>query len=168
MYRKLRARWRRGFWVFSGSPATILEEVAEQGGGAIFEKAAFDDKGMIEAGVGGSIMEGAGISGFGVGGCVDQTRETAGVGGAGAHGAWFQGSVEGTACKSPASEGGGCAADREELGVGGGISCCLALVGGDGQYLTSPGDDGPDGNLAFARGILGGVQGAAHHGDVDL
>jgi hypothetical protein len=128
----LLALQKRGFRGFSGTSATILEEVTEQCGGSLFEKAAFDAEGMIEAGVGGSIMEGAGISGFGVGGCVDQTRETAGVGGAGAHGAWFQGDVEGTACKSPASEGGGCAADREELGVGGGISCCLTLVGGDG------------------------------------
>ena len=93
----------RGFGGFSGSLATILEEVAEQCGGSFFEKAAFDDEGMIETGVGGDIVEGAGVSGFGIRGRVDQTRETACVGGAGAHGAWFQGGVEGAACQSPAA-----------------------------------------------------------------
>ena len=113
-------------------PAAKLEEVAEQCGGSLFEKAAFDDEGMIEAGVGGGIVEGAGVSGFGIRGRVDQTRETTCVGGAGAHGARFQGGIEGAACQSPAASGGGCTTDREELGVGGGIPCSLALVGGDG------------------------------------
>jgi hypothetical protein len=123
---------------------------------------------MIEAGVGWCVMEGAGVSGFGIRGRVDQTRETACVGGAGAHGAWFQGGVEGAACKSPAPDGGGCPADGEEFGVGGRIPGSLALVGGDGQYLPSPGDDGPDRNLTFVRSILSGEQGAVHHGDVGL
>src|SRR5215211_5053056 len=156
------------FGGLSGFPATILEEVAEQCGGSIFEKAAFDDEGMIEAGVGWSIVEGACVSGFGIRGRVDQTREAACVGGAGAHGAWFQGGVEGAACQSPAACGGGCAADREEFGVGGGISCSLALVCGDGQDLLSPGDDGPDRNLTLVCSILSGEQGAAHHGEVGL
>jgi hypothetical protein len=159
---------KRGFRGFSGASATILEEVTEQSGGSLFEKAAFDAEGMIEAGVGGGVVESAGVSGFGIGGRVDQAGETACVGGAGAHRAWFQGGVEGAACKSPASDGGGCPADGEELGVRGGISCCFALVGGDGQYLPSPGDDGPDRNFTLVRGILGGEQGAAHHGDVSL
>src|ERR687897_57601 len=106
---------KRGFRGFSGASATILEEVTEQSGGSLFEKAAFDAEGMIEGG-----------------------------------------------------GGGGCPADGEELGVRGGISCCFALVGGDGQYLPSPGDDGPDRNFTLVRGILGGEQGAAHHGDVSL
>jgi hypothetical protein len=160
--------WKRGGWGFSGSPATILEEVTEQCGGSIFEKAALDAEGMIEAGVGGGVMEGAGVSGFGIRGRVDQTRETACVGGAGAHGAWFQGGVEGTARKSPATDGGGCPADGEELGVRGGISCCLALVGGDCQYLPSPGDNSSNRNLTLVRSILSGEQGAAHHGEVGL
>jgi hypothetical protein len=95
-----------GLGGFSGTPATTLEEVAEQCGGSFFEKAAFDDEGVIEASVGGSIVECACISGFGIRGRVDQTRETARVGGAGAHGAGFQGGVEGAACQSPAACGG--------------------------------------------------------------
>jgi hypothetical protein len=62
------------FGSLSGSPATILEEVAEQCGGSFLEKAPFDDEGMIEAGVGGGVVEGARVSGFGIRGRVDQTR----------------------------------------------------------------------------------------------
>src|SRR5215212_5923565 len=157
-----------GFGSLSGSPATILKEVAEQCGGSFFEKAAFDDEGMIEAGVGGGIVEGTCVSGFGIRGRVDQTRETACMGGAGAHGAWFQGGVEGAVCQSPAARGGGCTTDGEELSVGGGIPCSLTLVCGDGQNLLSPGDDSSDRDLALFGGLLSGEQGAAHHGDVGL
>ena len=41
------------------------------------------------------------------------------------------------------------------------ITCCLALVGSDGQDLLSPGDDGPDRDLTTFGGLLGGEQGAA-------
>src|SRR5215210_6136612 len=152
------------FGSLSGSPATILEEVAEQCGGSIFEEAAFDDEGMIEAGVGGGVVEGTCVSGFGIRGRVDQTRETASVGGAGAHGARFQSGVEGVACQSPAASGGGCATDSEEFGVGGRIPCSLTLVCGDGQNLLSPGDDSSHRNLAVFGGLLSGEHGAAHHG----
>src|ERR671910_338502 len=64
--------------------------------------------------------------------------------------------------------GGGCTTDREELGVGGGIPCSLALVGRDGQDVPSPGDDSSDRNLALFGGLLSGEQGAAHHADVGL
>src|SRR5918993_2918040 len=121
-----------GFGGLSGTLAKILEEVAEQCGGSFFEKAVFDDEGMIETGVGGDVVEGAGVSGFGIRGRVDQTRETACVGGAGAHGARFQGGVEGAACKSPASGSGGCLTGGEEFGVGRRIPRCLALLCGGG------------------------------------
>jgi hypothetical protein len=146
----------------------MVEEIAKQCGCSLFEKAAFHDKGMIEAGVGGDVVEAAGVSRFGIRGRVDQTRETACVGGAGAHGAWFQGGVESAACQSPAACGGGCTTDREELGVGGGIPCSLALVGRDGQDLPSPGDDSSDRNLALFGCLLSGEQGTAHHANVGL
>src|SRR5215212_4364547 len=104
---------RRGFSSLLGSLTAILEELAELCGGAFFEQPAFDEERVIEAIVGGDVVEGSGVSGFGIGGCVDQTRETACVGRAGAHGAWFQGGVEGAARQSPASCGDGCATDRE-------------------------------------------------------
>src|SRR5215203_4666562 len=110
-----------GFGVLSGLAATILEEVAELRGGSFFEKAAFDEEGVVEAGVGGDVVEGPGVSGFGIRGRVDQSRETACVGGARAHGTRLQGGVECASCQSPAAGGGGCATDRQEFGVGGGI-----------------------------------------------
>src|SRR5829696_1052772 len=160
LYSMLSILQEGGFGGLSGSPSTILEEVAKQCGGSFFEKATFDDEGMIEAG--------AGVSGFGIRGRVDQTRETARVGGAGAHGARFQSGVEGVACQSPAAFGGGCAADREEFGVGGRIPRSLTLVCGDGKNLLPPGDDSSDRNLALFGSLLSGEQGAAHHGDVGL
>ena len=159
-------RW--GFGGLSGSPATISEEVAELRGGSFLEKAAFDEDGVVEAGIGGDVVEGAGVSGLGVGGRVDQARETACVGGAGAHGAGLQRGVEGATGQPPASYSGGCATYREEFGVGSGIPGSLTLVGGDGQDLPSPGDDRPDGNLAFLGRLFCGEQGQAHHGEVGL
>src|SRR5215218_4317131 len=158
----------RGFLGLVGFPATILEEVAEQCGCSFFKKAAFDDERMIEALVGEDVVEGSCVSGFGIWGRVDQTRETACVGGAGAHGAWFQCGVEGAACQSPAACGGGCPTDGEEFGMGGRIPCSLTLIGRDGQGFPSPGDDSSDRNFALFGGLLSGEQGAAHHSDVGL
>jgi hypothetical protein len=143
-----------------------LEKVAEQYGGSFFEKAAFDEEGVIESGIGVDAVEGASVPGFGVGGRVDQTGETACVGGAGAHGAWLQGGVEGAACQAPAACGSGCVTDREEFGVGGGISGSLALVGGDGKDLLSPGDDSSDRDLSPFGCVFRGEQGTAHHSEI--
>jgi hypothetical protein len=88
------------------------------------------------------------------------------LGGAGAHGAGFQGGVEGAAGEAPAAQGRGGLADREEFGVGGRVFGGLALVGGDGQDLPFSGDHGAHGGLALFGGARGGEQGAAHHGQV--
>ena len=144
--------------------ATILEEVAEQAGGFGFENAAFDEDSVVEASVGGDIVEGASVSGFGIRGRVDQTRETGCVGCACAHWARLQGGIEGTAGQAPAACSFGCPTDGEELSVRGWVACSLALVGGDGQDLPSPGNDGPYRNLALTSSVFRGKQGAAHHG----
>src|SRR4028118_821522 len=73
-----------------GLLAAILEEIAEQCGGTLFEEAAIYEEGMVQAGIGGDVVEGTGVSGFGVRGGVDQAREPGGVGGAGAHGAGLE------------------------------------------------------------------------------
>jgi hypothetical protein len=52
--------------------------------------------------------------------------------------------------------------------VGGRIPGSLALVCGDGQDFPFPGDNGADRDLTLVRSILGGEQGAAHHGEVGL
>lgn len=79
LYLKLRysearspASWRRGVGAsLGGLAAAIPEEVAEKGRGAFSEEAAFGGEGVVEAGVGGGVVEGAGVAGFGVGGGED-------------------------------------------------------------------------------------------------
>ena len=164
MYSMLSILRKRDFGGLFELSATILEEVAEQTGGFGFENAAFDEDSVIEASVGGDIVEGASVSGFGIRGRVDQTRETGCVGCACAHWARLQGGIEGTAGQAPAACSFGCPTDGEELSVRGWVACSLALVGGDGQDLLSPGDDGPYRNLALTSGVFRGKQGAAHHG----
>src|SRR5215207_93590 len=146
---------RKGdFGALFGPLAPIFEEVAEQCGGFGFEEAAFDEYGVVEAGVGRSVVEGTCVSGFGIGGRVDQAREAGCVGGAGAHGARLQGGVEGTAGQAPAACSGGCATNGEEFSVCGWVPGSFALVGGDGQDLPSPGNDSPDRNLALFGGVF--------------
>ncbi len=52
----LSALWKWGFGSLFVLAATILEEVAEQSGGSFFEKAAFDEDGVIEASIRGDVV----------------------------------------------------------------------------------------------------------------
>ncbi len=113
--------------------ASLAEEVAEEGSGLGLEDAAGVGIGMVETGVCGKVVEGAGGACFGVGGGVDKAIYTGGVEGASAHGAGFEGCVEGAAGETPASELVGGAANGEEFGVGGWVSRGLALVVGGGE-----------------------------------
>ena len=112
--------------------ASLVEEVPEEGGGLGLEDAAGVGVSMVEAGVCGKVVEGAGGACFGVGGGVDEEIYRGGVEGAGADVAGFEGDVEGAGGETPASEVVGGAADGEEFGVGCRVSRSLALVvGGD-------------------------------------
>ena len=93
------------------SCAAIFEEITEQVGRFSFEDASFDDDGVVEAVVCGDVVEGSGVAGLRIGGCIDEAIKARGVGGAGAHGAWFQGRVEGTAGEPPPALSFGCPAD---------------------------------------------------------
>ena len=88
---------------------------------------------MVEAGVCGKVVEGAGGACLGIGGGVDEAVYAGGVEGTGAHGAGFEGDVEGAAGETPASELVGGAAYGEEFGVGGRVFRGLALVVGGGE-----------------------------------
>jgi hypothetical protein len=55
-----------------GLAAAISEEVTEQRGGVFIEEADFDGEGMVEVNVGGRVVEGTGVAGFGVRGGVDE------------------------------------------------------------------------------------------------
>jgi hypothetical protein len=152
--------WLLGFYT------AMFEEVSEECGGFGLQHAAVCGEGMVEACVGGGVMEGTGVPGLPIWGGVDEAREAGGVGCSGAHGAGLQGRVEGAADEAPGAEMGGGPPDGQEFGVGGGISLSLAFVGGDGQDLCSPGDDGAHGGLALSGGFAGGREGPAHHGEV--
>ncbi len=83
--------------------AAVFEEITQQIGGFGFEEALFDGDGVVEAAVCGDVMEGSCVTGLRVGGSVDETTHTGGVGGAGAHRARFQGGVEGASGEAPAA-----------------------------------------------------------------
>lgn len=121
---------------------------------------------MVEAFVGGDVVEGAGGACFGVRGGVDEAVYAGGVEGAGAHGAGFEGGVEGAAAEAPAPELFGGAAEGEELGVGGRVLGHLALVVGGGEDLVAARDDGADGDLALAGGLFCFFEGVAHEAQV--
>jgi hypothetical protein len=142
--------WSLGFY-----PA-VFEEVFEEFGGFGLQHAAMCGEGMVEAGVGGGVMEGTGVSCLPIWGGVDQAGEAGGVGCSGAHGAGLQGRVEGAAGEAPGAEVSGGPLDSQEFGVGGGIFPSLAFVSGDGQDLPSPSDDGSDGDFALFGGFPGG------------
>lgn len=97
---------------------------------------------MVEAGVGGKIIECSGGACFGVGGSVDETAYAGCVEGSGTHRAGLQGGVEGAAGEAPAVESFGGAAEGQEFGVSGRIVCGLAFVVGEGYNFGTPRHDG--------------------------
>lgn len=117
---------------------------------------------MVEAGVGGDVVEGSRGSGLGVGSGVDQARDAGGVGGSGAHRAGFERGVERAAGEPPGAEGFGGAAEREYLGVGRGVGRRFTLVGGYGENLPVLGNQRADGYLSSRCRFGGGAKGAAH------
>ena len=93
-----------GIWLryaYFGVPAAIFEESTQHFCGFGLEEALLDGDRVIEAGVGGGVVEGPGVTGLGIRGRVDEAVHTGGVGGAGAHRARFQGGVEGAAGEPP-------------------------------------------------------------------
>ncbi len=167
VYLKLRFTIWWGFKLLSaaeGLPfAAPLEEVAEEGGGFGSQGSGGVRVGVVEARVGGEVVEGTGGAGLRVGSSVDQAAYAGGVESAGAHGAGFEGGVEGAAGEAPATEHFGGAAEGEEFGVGAWVFRGFAFVVGRGQNLLSSGDHGADGNLAYLGGLSGLFEGVAHH-----
>lgn len=143
--------------------AALFEEDAEESGGFVPQDSGGVGIDVVQAGVGGEVVEGARGAGFGVRGGVDEAAYAGGVQGAGAHGAGLKGGVESTAGEAPATELFGGAAEGEKLGVSGRVSGGFALVVGGRHDLLSPGDHGAHGNLALFSGLRGFFEGAVHH-----
>ena len=154
-----------GVWRL-GAAAAFFEEGAEEGGGFGLEDAAFCGECVVEAFVGGDVVEGTGGAGFGIRRRVDEAAYAGGVEGPGAHGAGLEGGVEGTTAQAPAPQPLGGASEGEELGVGGRVPGRLALVVGRGEDFVAPRDDGADGHLAPAGGLFGLFEGVAHEAQV--
>ena len=110
--------------------AALFEEGAEQGGRLDLQNAGSTGVGVVKAGIRGEVVEGTGRAGFGVWGGIDEATYPGGVEGTGAHGAGFQGSIEGTPDEAPAPEFPRGAAEGEELCVGGRIFRSLPLIMG--------------------------------------
>lgn len=159
-------------WPYSGVIApflrfsTLFKECTDEARRLIFEGTLSYGEGMVELGVGGQIVQSASISGFGVGGGVDETGDAGSVRSPGAHGTGFQGRVEGTAGETPASEPDGRPAESEQFGVGGGIFCGLSLVRGDGDYITIFDDCGANRDFPSIESFVGGFESMPHHGDI--
>ncbi len=148
-----------GLW----SAAALFEEGAEEGGGLVSQDSGGVGVGVVQSGVGGKVVEGAGGACFGVRGGVDEAADAGGVEGAGAHGAGLQGGVEGAAGEAPRLELLGGAAEGEEFGVGGRISGGFALVMGGRYDLLSSDDYRSYGDFALFGGPRGFFEGTAHH-----
>jgi len=95
------------------SSAAIFEEITEQFGGFGFKDTPFDGDCVVESVICWDIVKRSGVTGFRVGGSVDEAVQARGVSGAGAHGARFQGRVEGAAGEPPAAQSRGGLADGE-------------------------------------------------------
>ena len=89
------------------------------------------------------------------------------MGGSSAHGAGFEGGVQGAAGESPGAQYGGGPAEGEDLGVGCGVLGCFAFDAGDGEDSLSQRDNGADGDLTSVAGLSSGDESAAHHGVVE-
>jgi hypothetical protein len=117
---------------------------------------------MVEAGVSRKVIEGTGSAGFGIWGSVDQTAYAGSVEGTSAHGARFEGTIEGAAGEAPAPHAGGSTAEGEEFSMGGRVFRGLTFVVSGGQYLLSPCDHGADGDFSLFGSPRGFFEGAAH------
>src|SRR5699024_5301414 len=87
------------------------------------------------------VVEGAGGPGLGIHRADDDPSDAGEHDRAGAHRARLEGDHERAAGEVPAARGGGRTAQREDLGVGGGVLVGLAAVPGGGEHGAVGGDD---------------------------
>jgi hypothetical protein len=121
---------------------------------------------VVQARVSGETVEGASSTSLGILGGVDEAANTGGVERAGAHGAGFEGCIEGTLSEAPATEFACGATQGEELGVGRWVTEGLTLIMGHGQNFSVSSDYCADGNLSLLSGQRSLFQGVAHQAQV--
>src|SRR6186997_166353 len=112
-----------------------------------------DDLGpVVECRLGEDVEDAAGRPRLRVPGAEDDGRDAGEDDRPGAHRARLERDVEGGAGQPPTPERLGGRADRQDLGVGGGVAAQLALVSGPPQELVATEDRRPDRDVAGALG----------------
>ena len=103
--------------------AFAAEEVLEEFGAFIGEDACGDLHLMVEAGMVQDLEDGAGGASLGIAGAVDQSRDAGVNERSGAHGAWFDGGIDGAAgiAQTMVPQPGGGQAQGDDFSMGGGI-----------------------------------------------
>ena len=122
---------------------------------------------MIELGVVHDGEDRAAGSGFGVGGGVDESTDTGVEDGSGAHGAGFEGGVEGAVFEAVVFEGVAGFAEGDDFGVGGGVAVAEDPVLAAADDFVFVDYDCADGDFAVGFGVGGFGYGFAEIGEVD-
>jgi len=150
--------------------AALAEEVGEQRAALFGEQAGGDFDAVVKLRVVDDGEYGAAGAGLGVGRGVDEACDAGVEDGAGAHGAGFEGDVEGAAGgvlrQAVVGEVARGLAQGDDLGVGGGVVVAEDAVLAAGDDLVLVDDDRADGDLAGEFGGAGFGDGGVEVGEV--
>ena len=136
-------------------------------GAALFcEEVGGDFDFVVEPGVGHDGEHAAAGSGFGVGCGVDEAADARVEDGSGAHGAGFEGDVEGAVVEAVVFECEAGGAEGYDFGVGGGVAVAEDAVLASAYDLIFVDDDCAYGNFACGFGGVGFGDGELHEIDV--
>ena len=142
-----------------GAPASLYEEVGEQGAALVGEEAGGEFDLVVELGVVHYGEDRAAGAGFGVGGPVDEAGYAGVEDGSGAHGTGFQGDVEGAAAllgeDAVVGERLAGGAEGYDLGVGGGVGVAEDAVVAAADDFAGGGDDDVCSDAGTSAGGLG-------------
>jgi hypothetical protein len=154
--------------------AALDEKVGKELAALFGQEARGDFDLVVELGVVHDGEDGAAGTGFGVGGGVDEALDTGVEDGSCAHGAGFEGDVEGTAFFAVAGgeavvlQGLASLAEGDYFCVGGGIVVAEDAVVAAGYDRVLIDDDGSDGDLACGFGGLSLGYGVLHRVNVEI
>ena len=142
------------------------EEGLEKSGGFGGEDAGCDFDLMVEPRIGEDFEAGAKCAPFGVVGAINDAGNAGLDDGAGAHGARFEGDVEGGAVEAVIFDGLRHFADDDDFRVGGGVVVPDGAVAGADQNGAAMNHDRADGDLASFGGGLRFGESELHEVDV--
>ena len=143
--------------------ATDYKKIAKHRAALIGEEAGDNFNSMVELRVVHDAEDAAAGSGFGVVGGVDEAGDAGVEDGSGAHGAGFEGDVEGAAGEPVVRERKAGLTEGYDLGVGRGVAVTEDSVLAAADDLVVIDDDGTYGDFAFQFGGAGFGDGEAHH-----